>query len=127
MQCELCTDFGTSQTDIKKLESTTGKTKRPGWGTYKQMVSDDLLFHLFPNFSLLPYGLKNTRLNKIYVSNRKSSPSEGNSIPVWRNTIVHLLLDTMADSSLSFTILTNNTYSNTSPHVVVPFLLVPLH
>ena len=33
----------------------------------------------------------------------------------------------MAGSPLLFTIITNNIYSNPSPHMVVPFLLVPLH
>ena len=33
----------------------------------------------------------------------------------------------MADSPMCFTIITDKLSSNTSPHMVVPFLLVPLH
>ena len=76
------------------------------------MVSDDLLFNLFPPFPPLPHGSKSNRLMKIYISTRKSSPSERTFIPVWINDLVHLLLNCM---------LTNNISANKSPHMVVPF------
>ena len=84
-------------------------------------------FHLFPNFSPLLHGPENTRLNKIYISTRKSSLSEGNFIPSWRNNIGNILLYTMYDSWVFFIMITTNISSNSIPHMVLTFLLVPLH
>ena len=128
MQSELCNDRGISQAGITKLlYSTTSQNRGPRWGTAQKMVSDGLLFHFFPDFSPLPHGPKSTRLNKIHISTRESSLSEGDFSPIWRNNLVHILLETMVEYPLWFTIITNNFYSNPSPRMVVPFLLVSLH
>ena len=37
------------------------------------------------------------------------------------------LLDTMSNSPAWFTMITNIIYSNTKPHTMVPFILVPIH
>ena len=74
-----------------------------------------------PTFVTLTHGLKSTRLIKIYISTRKYSLSEGNFSPSWRNTIGHLLLDTMADSLVWLTIITDIISSNPIPHRMVPF------
>ena len=91
------------------------------------MVSEYLLFHLFTIFARFTHGPKNTRLNKIHISTRKSSLSQGNFCPRWINTLVHILMDTIYDSLVCFTILTNNICSNPSPRIMVLFLLVPIH
>ena len=128
MQSELCTDCEMSQAYIKELlDSTTSQNRGSGRVRAQKMVIDDLLFNLFLTFSTLAHGPKNTRLKKIYITTRKSYLSEGNFIPSWRNIIGHLLLDTMDDSTACFTMITNNIFSNPRPHMVVPFLLVPLH
>ena len=81
-----------------------------------------MIYHIicFPLFSS-SYGPKITRPNKIYISTKKSSLSEGNLSPIWKNTLVHLVLDVMADSPMFFTMLSNIISSNTSPHILVPF------
>ena len=124
MRSAFWTDCGMSQAEIteKLLYSKTGPTIGSGWGTAHKMVKYDLLFHLFPNFYPLSYGPKITRLNKIYISTRKSSLSEVKCIPIWINTIGRILLDIMAYSPVCFTILTNNIYYNPTTHMVVPFL-----
>ena len=91
------------------------------------MITDDSLFHLSSTFAPLLHGSKITRLKKIHVSTRKSYLSEGNLGPVSRNTLGDLLLDTMYDSPARFTILTNIISSNPIPHMVNPYLLVPIH
>ena len=122
MQSALCTNCGMSQTDIKsQLDSITSQTRGPWWGIAKKMVTDYLLFNFFITFSTLTYGQKSTRLNKIYISTRKSSLSEGIFIPVWINTLVHILLDTMYDSPVWFTMLANIIYYNPIPYMVVSF------
>ena len=63
------------------------KTRGTGRGTAHQMFSDDLIFHLFPTFSPLPYDLKSARLNNIYILTRKSSLSERNFSPIGINTL----------------------------------------
>ena len=85
------------------------------------MVTDDLLFRLFPTLSPLPHEPKSTRLNKIYISTWNSSLSEINFSSIWINTLGNILLDTMADYPLCFTIITNNISSNPFHHIVVPF------
>ena len=50
----------------KSLYSTTSQNTGLGLGTSHQMVSDDLLFYLFPNFDTFSHGPKNTRL-EIYT------------------------------------------------------------
>ena len=109
------------------LDSITGQNMGPGWGIDQQMVSNDLLLHLFPNFSPLLKGPKINRLNKIHISTRKSFLSEVNFRPRWINTLENLLLDTMAESSVWFTIITHNFSSSPRPQMVVTFLMVPLH
>ena len=91
------------------------------------MISDDLLFYLFTNFSPLPHGPKITRLLKIQIPTWKYPLSEVNISPRWVNTLGHILLDTMDDYPVCFTMLTNNISSNPSPHMLVPFLLVPIY
>ena len=81
----------------------------------------------FPTLAPLPHGQKSTRFNKTHISTRNSNLSEGNFSSIYRNNIGYLLLDTMADSTLWFTMLNNNIFSNPIPHIVLPFLLVPLH
>ena len=89
------------------------------------MVTDDLLFNLVCTFSPLLYGPKSTRLNKIYISTRKSSLSEVNFSPIWINTIVHILMYTMDDYPVWFTMLTNIIYYNPIPYMGVPFFFFP--
>ena len=72
------------------------------------MVSNDSLFHLFTNFSPLPYGPKIARLNKKHISTCKSSLSEENLIPRSRNTLGNILLEPMPEYPVCFTMLTNN-------------------
>ena len=85
------------------------------------MVSYDLLFHLFPTFDRLPHVPKGTRLKKIHISTRKFFIIEGNFSPGWINTLGHLILDTMSNSPMCFTMLTNTFPSNQIPHMVDPF------
>ena len=89
--------------------------------------SQMIYYFIFTTFSPFPHGPKSTRLDKINFSTSKSSLSEVNFSPRWRNTIGRLLLDTMADSPVCFTIITNNISSNPIYHMVVSFLLVPIH
>ena len=89
--------------------------------------SQMIYYFIFPTLATFTNGLNNIRLNKIYISTSKYYLSEGYVSPSWRNSIGHLLLDTMADSPVWFKILTNNISSNPRSHMVVPFLLVPLH
>ena len=109
------------------MDSTTSNTRRSGCGTSQKMVTDHLLFYLCPTFVPLPYGLKITRLRKLYMSTWKSYPSEWKFSPIWRNNIGNILLDTVADSLVLFTMITNIISSNPIPHLVVTFNLVPLH
>ena len=67
------------------------------------------------------------RRNKIYISTRKSSLFERKFSPIWINAIVHILMYNMDESPVCFKMLTNMIYSNTNPHMVVPFILVPSH
>ena len=90
------------------------------------MISDDLLFYLFTNFSPLPHGPKITRLLKIQIPTWKYPLSEVNVSPRWVNTLGHVLLESMADYPVCFTMITNIISSYPSPHMVVPFVLVPL-
>ena len=91
------------------------------------MVSYDLLIHLFPTFDPLTHGPKIIRLNKIHILTRKSSLSEVNLSPMCRNTLGDILMYTMADYPVFFTVLDNNFYSDPSPNMVVPFSLFPLN
>ena len=84
------------------------------------MVTDDILFHLFPTFDPLTQGPKSTRLKKIQISTWKHSQPEGNFSPIWRSSLGHLLLDTVDDSIVCFTMLTNIISSNPILHMVVP-------
>ena len=129
MQSVLCTYRGMSQSEVffNWFDSTTSQIIGPVWGTAHKMVTNDILFHLFPTFAPPPHGLKITRLRKIYISTCKSSLSEVNFIPIWRNTLGHILLDKMSDSLSWFIILTDIIYSNPSPYMVVPFILFLLH
>ena len=91
------------------------------------MVTDDLLFHVFPTFDTLMHGIKSTRIIEIYISTWKYSLSERNFSPRWINTLGHILLKNMADYPVCFTILNNIISSNPNPNMAVPFLLVPLY
>ena len=64
----------------------------------------------------LPHGSKSTRPNKIHISTRNDSLTEGN-----------LLLENMSEYPVLFTMLTNNISSDVIPIMVVPFILVTLH
>ena len=88
------------------------------------MVPDYLVFSLFPTFAPLPRGQKITSLSKIYILTWKSSLSEVNFSTIWINTIVCLLMDTVADSPVLFLIINNIISSNLSHRVVVPFLFL---
>ena len=109
----------------KWLESTMSQTRGKGRGKAQQMVSYDLIFHLFPTFSPLLHGPKIARLNKIEISTRKYSLSEGNSIPRSKHFLVQILLDTMNESPVWLKTITNNLFSIPRPDMVVLFLLVP--
>ena len=54
-------------TQHKLLDYTSSKTRGTGLGTSQKIVSDDLLFHLFPTFAPLTHGLKSISLNKIHI------------------------------------------------------------
>ena len=95
------------QAQQKWLYYTTSKIRGPGWGTSQKMVSDYLLFHLFPTYAPLLHGPKSARLNRIKFSTRKYSLSERYFSPSWRNTLGRILLGTMDDSPVCFTIITN--------------------
>ena len=68
-----------------------------------------------------------TRINKIHISTRKSSLSQRNFSPRWRNNLGHILLHTMDKCKVCFKMIPNNISSNPIPHMVVPLLLVPPH
>ena len=106
----------------KWLDSTTSQTRGLGWVIDQKMVSDDILFHLSPKFSPLPHGPKITKLRKIYILTRNYSLLEINYSPIWRNTLVHILLDNMTSYPVWFTMLVNFISSNISTHMVVPFI-----
>ena len=91
------------------------------------MVTYHLLFHLFTTFSPITHGPKITSISKIYLSTWKSSLSKVNFSPRWINTIGRILLYTVDDSPVCFTIIANIVSSNPIPRMVVPFLVVPLH
>ena len=55
------------------------------------------------------------------------SLSEGNFSPSGRNTLWHVLLDTIADSPVLFKIINIIVSSNPIPHMAVPFILVLIH
>ena len=117
-----------SQDGIKiLLASIFSKTRGPIWGTSQKMVTDNLLFYSFPTFDHRPHGPKSTRHKKTYISTWESYLSEGNFSPIWRNNIGHILLKTMDDSPVWFIMIPNIISSNPIPHMVVPFILVPLH
>ena len=103
------------------FDSKTNQTRGTGWVKSKQMVKDYLLFHLFPTIPPRLHGLKITRLNKIYISTRKSYLSKEDSSSICRYTIGHILLDYVDESPVWFTFLTNIITSNPIPHIVVPF------
>ena len=86
-------------------------------------LSQIIYYFFFPTFSPLPHGPKSTRLDKIYISTKKFSLSEAIIIRAWINTFGNLLLETMADSPVWFTILTNDISSNPIPHMLVPFFV----
>ena len=128
MQSTLCTDCGISQADITIIFGIyNSQTRGPVWGTPQKSVSDDLLFHLSPIFLLSRMAPKLPGLKKYTFQKGKYYLLEGNFSPSWRNTLGHILLDTMDESSAYFTIITNNICSNIRPHMLVLFLLVTLH
>ena len=79
---------------------------------------------LFPNFYPLLRVPKSTRYNNIHILTSKSLLSELNFIPSWRNTLEHLLVESMVNCTVWFTELTNIITSNPLYHMVVPLLLV---
>ena len=81
-----------------------------------------ILYLIFPTFAPFPHGPKGTRFNKIHISTWTSSLSEVNFSQIWINTIGHILLETMDDSPLWFTMITNNMSSNPGPHMGVTFI-----
>ena len=98
-QSELCTDCGMPQAEIKyQLYSLTSQTRWTGWGTTKKVITYDQLFHSPSTIDPLLNVLKRTRLNKIYISTRKSSLPEVIFSPRKINIIGHLLLDYIVDS-----------------------------
>ena len=105
------------------MESTISQTRGEGWGTTQKIFTDDLLFHFFPSFAPPPHGPKIIRLNKTHISTSKSSLSEANFSSICRNTLEDILLYNRADSSVWFTIISNNMSSNTCHHMVVPVFL----
>ena len=109
------------------MDCKTSQTRGPGWVTSQKIVTDDILFHLFHTFSPLLHRLKITKLNKTYISICKSSLSEGNFNPIWINTLGHLLLDTIYDYPVWFTLIANIVSSNRIPHMLVPFIVVPVN
>ena len=109
------------------MDSTTSKNRGPWWGIYQKMVTGDLLFHLFTTIYPIIHDLKSTRLGKIYISTWKYYLSEGNFSPIWRNDLGNNILDSIADPTVSFKIITNIISSNPIYQMVVPFTLVLIH
>ena len=85
------------------------------------MATNDILSHLFTTFAHLLHGPIITRLNKIHISTRKPSLSEVNISPIWRNTLGHILLCTVDDYPVRFTMLINHISSNLRPQMMVLF------
>ena len=84
-------------------------------------------FICFPLLLLFFITRKITGLSK-YIFQQVSLPCQRkNCSSIWRNTLVHILLDTMANYTVFSTMITNNISSNPIPHMVVLFLLVPIH
>ena len=111
----------------KLLDYKISQTRGPGWDTSQKMVKYDLWFHLFPTLAPLSHRPKSTRIITIYISTWKSSQSEGRFTTIWINNLGNLPLDTMHFCILVCAILTNSIYSNPIPHMMVSFILVPLH
>ena len=88
-----------------------------------KMVTHDILYH-FHTFAALPHDPKITRLNIINISARKYSLSEVNFSSIWINNLGYILMDSMADSPVLFTVLAIIITSNPSLHILVPFILV---
>ena len=126
MQSALCTDRRLPWAG-KKMDYITSQNKGPRWCISQKILIHDLLLHLFTTFAPLLQVPKSTRLRKSYISTWKYSLLELNFSPICRNTLGRILLDTMADSPVCFTIINNFMTYNPSPHMVVPFILVLLH
>ena len=122
MQSLLCTYFIMPQAEIKQIIGLYNQS------SYKfivrhspKMVTHDILFYWFPTFAPLNNGPKSTRLRKIYIWTRKSSILEVNISTRCINNLGHLLLYTISNYIVWFSIFTNNLFSNTSPHTMVSF------
>ena len=128
MQYALCTDCGISQAGITKMIGLYNHSK---YGDRMRHIPENghrwYIISFVSHFCSSSTWTKNYQDLKIHISTRKSPLWERNFSPSWRNTLVHLLLDTMFDSTAWITIITNIISSNKIPHMVVPFLLVPLH
>ena len=66
-------------------------------------------------------------LENIYISTWNYYLLEVNFNLRWINNLEHIPMDTMDESPVFFTMLTNIISSSPSPHMLVTFLLVPLH
>ena len=83
--------------------------------------SQILYILIFFTISPLLNGLKRTRLNKIQISTSKSSLSEVNFSSSWRNTLVHILLEYIAESPMLFTVINTIITSDPIPYMLVTF------
>ena len=85
------------------------------------MFTYDVLFHLFCAIDTISHVPKSTRVNKIHILTRKYYIAVVNLSPIWKNTLGHILLESLVESTVLFTVITNIITSNPNPHMVVPF------
>ena len=111
----------------KSLDSKTSQTRGQDETHPRKWSQIIYYFICFPLLILFHMARKVPGLTKINISISTYSLSEGNLSPSWRNTLGHIMLETMDDSLVLFIILTHDFYFNPIPHMVVPFLLVPQH
>ena len=86
-----------------------------------------IYYFFFFTISPLPHGPKITRLNKIHTPRINAPISEGHLIPIWRNSLGHILLGPMDEYPVRSVVLTDILTSNPRYDMVVSFILVNEH
>ena len=77
----------------KRLAFKASQNRRQWRGKSKQLYKGGYLHRLFPTVYNIPNRPKSTSITKINTSRRKYTSSKGNIIPIWRNSLGHILLD----------------------------------
>ena len=106
---------------LEKHQCTIQPFKQRGQYEAHPRKWHQMIYYFFPTFAPLPHGTKSNRLNKTYISTKRYSISKVNSSPIWRNTLGHILMNTIAYYPVYFRMLTNNISSNPITHMVVTF------